>query len=310
MKKRSKKTGILIIAAASVIVVAVVILVVVMSGSAGRSLREQLTLGDRYLSEMDYEKALAAYRAAIEIYPGAKEAYEGFTLAYLGWAEAEGVGTPQAAARLEQAQTELEAFRSEDNTEIIEVQLSRILERMALLKAAKEKGAPTPEPTKEPEPTPTEVPTPTEAPDPLQLLAESNMGDYIDGDTFDLEKYGADTQAYWTWSDDMAFLVDYNTWYILAGNLTKEEGDVLDAGCVIVGEIVDNNYHDLYSYVFYEMESVINVSDAKIPVEAVIHTQDIVSYMKSVNGDLSEPPVVEGAIFKRCDPNDPTIQED
>ena len=140
MKKRSKKTGILIISAAAVIVVAAVILVVVMSGSAGRSLREQLTLGDRYLSEMDYEKALAAYRAAIEIDPGAKEAYEGFTLAYLGWAEAEGVGTPQAAARLEQAQSELEAFRSEDNTEIIEVQLSRILERMALLKAAKEKG--------------------------------------------------------------------------------------------------------------------------------------------------------------------------
>ncbi len=160
MKKRSKKTGILI-AAAAVIVVAVVILVVVMSGSAGRSLREQLTLGDRYLSEMDYEKALAAYRAAIEIDPGAKEAYEGFTLAYLGWAEAEGVGTPQAAARLEQAQTELEAFRSEDNTEIIEVQLSRILERMDLLKAAKE----TPEPTKEPEPTEEVVEaTPTTAP--------------------------------------------------------------------------------------------------------------------------------------------------
>ncbi len=151
IKKRSKKTTILIIAAAAVIV-AVVTIVVLLSGSAGRKLREQLALGDRYLSEMDYEKAVAAYRAAIEIDPDAKDAYEGFTLAYLGWAdaEAEGVGTPQAIVRLEQGQTELEAFRSEENAEFIKVLLSRILERMDRLKAAEEKKEPEAEPEEEP----------------------------------------------------------------------------------------------------------------------------------------------------------------
>ncbi|MCR4642765.1 MAG: hypothetical protein K5697_12155 [Lachnospiraceae bacterium] len=336
MKKRSKKTGILIIAAAAVIVVAVAILVVVMSGSAGRSLREQLTLGDRYLSEMDYEKALAAYRAAIEIDPGAKEAYEGFTLAYLGWAEAEGVGTPQAAARLEQAQTELEAFRSEDNTEIIEVQLSRILERMALLKAAKEKGEddpandpvndgnadkgggdgvgetptePTEDPTEAPaEPTevpiePTETPTP-EVPDEPE---PSEIDKYIKDGVFDVELFANDTGASEWHSGDNSFIMIYNGTVFVQSDT---EATLPGISGIIIGiwDTSRTDYWNVCTHSFLlDTGDTINTSiGVAMSKTALGFLPETVGFVKA-NG-VDTVPDVEGTNFKPCDPNDETIQ--
>lgn len=42
-----------------------------------RRLERQLELGEKYLEEMDYEQAVAAYRAALEIDPRCTEAYLG-----------------------------------------------------------------------------------------------------------------------------------------------------------------------------------------------------------------------------------------
>lgn len=49
-----------------------------------RTLREQMRLGDRYLDELDYERAVAAFEEAIEIDPKNVDAYMGLAQAYAG----------------------------------------------------------------------------------------------------------------------------------------------------------------------------------------------------------------------------------
>ncbi len=80
-------------AALCILLVAVL---VVSGGNSGRRLQEQLRLGEKYLTELDYEQAIAAYRAAIEIDPRCEEAYLGLADVYVAKGEPE-----QAAAVLE-----------------------------------------------------------------------------------------------------------------------------------------------------------------------------------------------------------------
>ncbi len=49
----------------------------------GRKLQEQLDLGERYLGELDYEAAIAAYEMAIEIDPKSVDAYLGLADVYV-----------------------------------------------------------------------------------------------------------------------------------------------------------------------------------------------------------------------------------
>ena len=88
-KKKGWLVGLLIgVAVAALIAVAVIIAIVVgVSGSGSRKLKKQLELGDKYLTEQDYEKAILAYEEAIKINPKSEEAYEGLGEAYLGQAE-------------------------------------------------------------------------------------------------------------------------------------------------------------------------------------------------------------------------------
>ena len=76
VKKKSAVQVIAISAVAVVVVAAVLIAVVLFVSSSGekRRIADQLALGDRYLSEMDYDQAIAAYLAVIEIDPNNKEA--------------------------------------------------------------------------------------------------------------------------------------------------------------------------------------------------------------------------------------------
>ncbi|MGN0325725.1 MAG: tetratricopeptide repeat protein, partial [Lachnospiraceae bacterium] len=52
-------------------------------GNSGKKLAEQLELADRYMDELNYEAAIAAYEAAIEIDPMCVEAYLGIVEAYI-----------------------------------------------------------------------------------------------------------------------------------------------------------------------------------------------------------------------------------
>ena len=81
-KKKSKLPIVISIA------VACLVLMVAAGGffivnSKGRRLQRQLDLGNRYLSEMDYEQAISAFNAAIAIDPRSPEAYYGLSNSYV-----------------------------------------------------------------------------------------------------------------------------------------------------------------------------------------------------------------------------------
>lgn len=70
------------ITALLVIVTVVIICFTINSSSKATELQEQLDLGNKYLSELDYEQAIVAYEAAIEIDPMSVEAYLGLASVY------------------------------------------------------------------------------------------------------------------------------------------------------------------------------------------------------------------------------------
>ena len=74
-----------------IVILAVLIGLYVRSNSPQRRLQEQLDLGYRYLTELNYEKAVAAFEAAIEIDPQNVEAYLGLIDAYKGSGDADGI---------------------------------------------------------------------------------------------------------------------------------------------------------------------------------------------------------------------------
>ncbi len=74
-KTKNKKWIIIIAAIAAVVCIAVAAVILVTGNSTERKLAEQLDLAEGYLSELDYENAIAAYEAAIEIDPGCRDAY-------------------------------------------------------------------------------------------------------------------------------------------------------------------------------------------------------------------------------------------
>ncbi|MBD5460148.1 MAG: tetratricopeptide repeat protein [Lachnospiraceae bacterium] len=88
METRQKKV---VLAAAAVILAAAAVLVgVIISRGGGTSkLQEQLELGQKYLSEMNYEQAVVAFHQAIEIDPKSADAYFGLADAYAGLGEYE-----------------------------------------------------------------------------------------------------------------------------------------------------------------------------------------------------------------------------
>nr|MCR5596858.1 tetratricopeptide repeat protein [Lachnospiraceae bacterium] len=84
-KKKSFIPIIIIGAAAAVLVLILIVIItgILVLGSPQRKYDKQLSLGQRYLDELDYEQAIAAYRAAIEIDPNQPEAYAGLANTYI-----------------------------------------------------------------------------------------------------------------------------------------------------------------------------------------------------------------------------------
>ncbi|MBR3307979.1 MAG: tetratricopeptide repeat protein [Lachnospiraceae bacterium] len=81
-KEKGKGIWIAIIAALAVALI-VVIVIAVMVNSPAQKYRKQMKLAERYLEELDYDRAVAAYQAAIEIDPKNPEAYEALAELYL-----------------------------------------------------------------------------------------------------------------------------------------------------------------------------------------------------------------------------------
>ena len=66
--------------------IALIVGIVSFSNSSAQKLKKQLTLGDKYLSELAYEQAVTAFKAALDIEPNSEEAKQGLTGAYSKWA--------------------------------------------------------------------------------------------------------------------------------------------------------------------------------------------------------------------------------
>ncbi len=84
-KKKSRKT--LIVGLITVLVIAVVAVFIYVSGRQDRKLKEALQLAEKYLNELDYEKAVAAYEDAINIDPKCLDAYIGIADIYVAMAD-------------------------------------------------------------------------------------------------------------------------------------------------------------------------------------------------------------------------------
>ena len=75
--KKKKRWPFILCGALLLVVAIVLILVFFVAGGKGKKYEEQLALAERYMDELDYDRAMAAYYAAIEIDPSRAEAYEG-----------------------------------------------------------------------------------------------------------------------------------------------------------------------------------------------------------------------------------------
>lgn len=87
MKKRTDKLTILIIIFAVIVALLAIVLKVLPAlsgGSGGKTITEKLKSGQKYLSEMDYDQAIAAFNEALEIDDRNTEAYVGLGDAYTG----------------------------------------------------------------------------------------------------------------------------------------------------------------------------------------------------------------------------------
>lgn len=81
MKDKKKRTGILL---GAVVLLGVVIVAIILSGSKSRELKKKLDLGQQYLSELNYEQAVIAFKQILEENPYQTEAYLGLAQAYAG----------------------------------------------------------------------------------------------------------------------------------------------------------------------------------------------------------------------------------
>ena len=110
-----------------VILIATAAGIVIFNSTDTARFRKQLNLGQRYLSEMNYEEAVVAFNQAIEIDPRNVDAYLGLADAYVGLGDEEAAlaalkkgyeatGDERLKARID----EMEAAAEESNTEEID----------------------------------------------------------------------------------------------------------------------------------------------------------------------------------------------
>ncbi|MCR5676088.1 MAG: tetratricopeptide repeat protein [Lachnospiraceae bacterium] len=122
-KKRSiSKTGILILSAVAVTVTAAILFVYFFSNSPSKNIKNQLDLWKKYLTELDYEQAVAAFKEALSIDSRSEEAKEYLESAYVEWVNMllKDGKTEEAKRILEEAHTILpDSKELTDSTDLI-----------------------------------------------------------------------------------------------------------------------------------------------------------------------------------------------
>ena len=140
--------------------IAALVLLIPTSAKA-KKVEEQLNLGAKYLSELNYEQAIIAYEAVIKIDPKCEEAYLALADIYIATGEFE-----KAEEVLKQAEETLDADAM-DSISRKRKKLEDAKERQNQVEAPT--SVPTPTPTLAPTPTPIATPTPTVVPKPTQV---------------------------------------------------------------------------------------------------------------------------------------------
>lgn len=149
-----------IIVSVSAILIALLAIIIVIGAVAlpRTSVKKNINLGEKYLSEMDYENAILAYRDAIRIDPKNEEAYIGLANAYEEWADycMEEGEQDKAVKIIERAIKELETARDNkgidkviDKIDDMEKKKKKIAEEPTSEKGSEPAGVVTSEKTSE-----------------------------------------------------------------------------------------------------------------------------------------------------------------
>ena len=138
IRKKHRKLP-LIIAGICILIAAALIffLIISLSKDPKQQTQEQLRLGDKYLSELNYDQAIVAYRAVLEIDPKCEDAYLGIAEAYVGKGElqaaidilAEGIEKNESDV-LKARKLELEKLLDVSVTEEIEESAEEVTEEV------------------------------------------------------------------------------------------------------------------------------------------------------------------------------------
>ena len=107
-----------------------------------KEVQRNLNLGDKYLTDMDYEKAVLSYKEAITIDPKNVKAYVGLGDAYLAWADelAEEGDTEEAIKKLKKGIKELKPGIDETGSDEVKEKKEELEERKKELEERKEEG--------------------------------------------------------------------------------------------------------------------------------------------------------------------------
>ncbi|MBR3307981.1 MAG: tetratricopeptide repeat protein [Lachnospiraceae bacterium] len=138
-KENGKGIWIAVIVTLAVALIVVVVIAVI-ANSPAQKYSKQLKLAERYMEELDYDKAVAAYRAAIDIDPENPEAYEALAELYIDRGEDEEALEILKAGVGETEAEELKILLSETETRIAEAEKDSVEEAAAEAESAAEQG--------------------------------------------------------------------------------------------------------------------------------------------------------------------------
>ena len=209
VKKKSAVPVIAISAAAVLIIAAILIVVVLSAKSFGEKKRitDHLALGERYLSEMDYDQAIAAYLAVIEIDPNNKEAYEGLANTYMAQADAlaDSGDKENAIVILENAFAQMSSMQNTDNAADLESLTEKINEKTEELQ--NELNAEQEELLRAEE----EAEQAEKGHDDSEATAEENESEETDAEDADTEEAVSENEADTTVSENETAAAEYKT---------------------------------------------------------------------------------------------------
>jgi len=170
-KGLNKKFLFIAIALIAVGLIAALVLLLPASAKA-KKVEEQLNLGAKYLSELDYEQAIVVYEAVIKIDPKCEEAYLALADIYIATGAFE-----KAEEILKQAEEAI----GEDVSASVEAKKQEVGEERKAVEVPTNTPSPIPSPTELPTVTPSPTPTSTPTPAPVAHTI-------YDGTTVELSK--------------------------------------------------------------------------------------------------------------------------